>query len=77
VSEELSDSESTSSLEEDSFKTDYDWLKDRRKLRKDLNALDLDMNYLRRKKDLNGMEKRVYYKMVFFDKEIQTDTIVN
>ncbi len=77
MSEELSDSESTSSLEEDSFKTDYDWLKDRRKLRKDLNALDLDMNYLRRKKDLNGMEKRVYYKMVFFDKEIQTDTIVN
>ncbi len=76
IDEELSDAESNSSFDENNLKTDYDWIKQRRKLRKDLNALDLDMNYLRRKKDLNDMEKRVFYKMVYYDKEIQTDTIV-
>ena len=57
-------------------KTDYEWLKERRKLRDGLNAMDLNMDYLKRKKDLNEMEKRVLYAGLYFDKEIQTDMIV-
>jgi hypothetical protein len=69
----LTESSDESETEE---KPTRDWVRDRRKLRDDLNALDLSINYLRRKKDLNDMEKRVFYKMTFFDKDIQTDPIV-
>jgi hypothetical protein len=74
------DSETISNFgdEEEDVKiiTQYDWIKGRRKLRNDLNQIDLDPLYLKRKKDLNEVEKRVLYKMLYLDKEIQTDTIV-
>ena len=50
-----------------------EWLKDRRKLRSGLNKLDLDFEYLKRKKNLTEVEQRVLKKITFIDKEIQTD----
>jgi hypothetical protein len=38
-----------------------------------LNKLDLDFEYLKRKKNLSEVERRVLNKLTFFDKETQTD----
>lgn len=53
-----------------------EWIKNRKELRQGLNKLDLDAEYLKRKKDLTEIEKRVLYKIMFVDKEIQTDVVV-
>jgi len=51
-------------------------MRNRRRLRKGLNKLDLDYEYLKRKKDLTEMERRVLNKFILVEKEVQTDPIV-
>ena len=46
------------------------------KLREEINSLRLNAEYLKRKKDLTELEKRVLKKMTHVDVEIQTDAIV-
>jgi hypothetical protein len=72
--------DSSSSSDEDSSENRLsyaDRLKARKSLRENLNQLDLDDKYLKRKADLTTMEKRVLYKITHIDKMIQTDPIVN
>lgn len=45
-------------------------------LRSSLNKLDLDYEYLKRKKDLSEIEKRVLNRLIYIEKEVQTDPIV-
>lgn len=51
-------------------------IRNRKMLRQNLNKLDLDHEYLKRKKDLTEMEKRVLAKFLRIDKQIQTDPVV-
>lgn len=51
-------------------------MKKRRMLRRSLNKLDLDHEYLKRKKDLTETEKRVLSKFLYIEKEVQTDPVV-
>ncbi len=67
------ESESESDEEPINYKN---WLAKRRVLRDGLNKMDLDLEYLKRKQNLTETEKRVLFKMMYFDKEIQTDPIV-
>ena len=53
------------------------WLEMQHKLREEINGLRLNAEYLKRKKDLTELEKRVLKKMTHVDVEIQTDPIVN
>jgi len=79
VKKELNKDSSSSSDEESSENNTLsykDRLKARKSLRDDLNKLDLDDKYLKRKADLTTMEKRVLYKITHVDKIIQTDPIV-
>ena len=46
------------------------------KLREEINGLRLNAEYLKRKKDLTELEKRVLKKMTHVDVEMQTDEIV-
>ena len=74
------DRDSSSSTDEESSENRLSYkhrLKARRSLRENLNKLDLDEKYLKRKADLTTMEKRVLYKITHVDKMIQTDPIVN
>lgn len=51
-------------------------MKNRRILRRSLNKLDLDHEYLKRKKDLTESEKRVLGNFLYVEKEMQTDPVV-
>ncbi len=61
---------------DDTVLSDGEWLKLRKKLRQDLNNMDLSIEYLKRKKDLTELEKRLLKRMMFLDKEVQTDVEV-
>jgi hypothetical protein len=52
-------------------------LNNRKTMRNNLNKLDFDIEYLKRKKDLTEVEKRVLNKILYIEKEVQTDPIVN
>jgi hypothetical protein len=52
------------------------WLQKRKTLRHDLNNMSLNLEYLKRKKDLTELEKRVLRRMMFSDQDTQTDEIV-
>ena len=52
------------------------WLENRKKIRNDLNNMGLNLEYLKRKKDLTELEKRVLRRMMFIDQQTQTDEIV-
>lgn len=71
--EEEDDDESTKTNNIGDYKS---WMKQRRRLRNHLNKLDLDVNYLRRKKNLTELERKVLNRLLYIDKEIQTDPIV-
>ena len=45
-------------------------------LRKGLNGFDLNVDYLKRKKNLSEIEKRIMRRMMFTEIGIQTDPIV-
>jgi len=51
------------------------WLEMQHKLREEINGLRLNAEYLKRKKDLTELEKRVLKKMTHVDVEMQTDEI--
>lgn len=51
-------------------------LKNRKQIRDDLNRLDLDIEYLKRKKNLTDVERRLLNKLKYQDMETQTDPIV-
>jgi hypothetical protein len=51
-------------------------MKNRKKLRDNLTKLELNEDYLKRKRNLTELEKKLLYKMLFVDKEIQTDPMV-
>lgn len=71
--EEEDDDESTKTNNISDYKS---WMKQRRRLRNHLNKLDLDVNYLRRKKNLTELERKVLNRLLYIDKEIQTEPIV-
>ena len=50
-------------------------LNERKQLRNGLNQLDLNVNYLERKKSLTEIEKKILHQMKFVDKEMQTDPV--
>ena len=51
-------------------------LEQRKTLRKGLNSFDLNVDYLKRKKNLSEIEQRILRKMMFTEIGIQTDPIV-
>lgn len=53
------------------------WLEGRKKMRRDLENMSLNVDYLKRKKDLSEIEKRVLRRMMFSDKDTQTDEVVS
>ena len=69
---------SSSEAEEDdeSGKSYQERMRNRRNLRQNLNKLDLDPQYLKRKKDLTEIEKRILDRFLYVEKEVQTDPIV-
>jgi hypothetical protein len=58
-------------------KTEYcsneEWILKRRKLRQDLENMDLTVAYLKRKKNRTEIEERLLKRMMFINKDIQTD----
>ena len=52
------------------------WLERQKSIRKNLDNIGLNLEYLKRKKDLTELEKRVLRRMMFLDKDTQTDGIV-
>lgn len=77
VSNEVSSSSDESGNDDDEPKLSYEErMKDRRMLRKNLNKLDLDYEYLKRKKDLSEIERRVLNRLMYCEKAIQTDPVV-
>lgn len=67
----------SSSSEDEKENFDYNkWIEERKKLRSGLNKLDLNPEYLKKKKKLSEVERRVLNKMIHVDKEVQTDPIV-
>ncbi|RNA45019.1 EF-hand domain-containing C3orf25 [Brachionus plicatilis] len=66
-----------SSEDENNENLNYaNWMKKRKNLRDGLNKLDLNSNYLKNKKNLTEVEKRVLHSMIYEDKQIQTDPLV-
>lgn len=64
--------------EDNELKLTYkEMLNNRKTMRNNLNKLDFDIEYLKRKKDLTEVEKRVLNKILYIEKEVQTDPIVN
>ncbi|CAF0895723.1 unnamed protein product [Brachionus calyciflorus] len=64
------------SSEDENEEIDYEtMMMNRKNLRNGLNQLDLNPEYLKKKKNLTEVERRVLNKMIQVDKEIQTDPI--
>lgn len=65
--------ENTEESREDKIASYEEWLINRKKLINDLKNMSLNVEYLKRKKDLTETEKRVLKKLMSTDKETQTD----
>jgi hypothetical protein len=65
-----------SSPKNEKFEEYENWLENRKKVRHDLSNMGLNLEYLKRKKDLTELEKRVLRRMMFIDQQTQTDEMV-
>jgi hypothetical protein len=73
---EYPDDSSETDTEEKKELSYEEWLSSRKTLRKSLNGFDLNVDYLKRKKNLSDIEKRILRRMMFTEIGIQTDPIV-